>query len=133
MKPMPRAPYGGISEYRKVGIQSSVESATPHRLIEMLMDGALEKIQLARGCMERKEIARKCEAIDWSLNILGGLYGSLDMEKGGDVARNLANLYDYMMRRLVDANIENDTAILDEVTRLMGEIREAWVAIRNLG
>jgi len=108
MKPMPRAPYGGISEYRKVGIQSSVESATPHRLIEMLMDGALEKI-------------------------LGGLYGSLDMEKGGDVARNLANLYDYMMRRLVDANIENDTAILDEVTRLMGEIREAWVAIRNHG
>ena len=71
------------------------------------------------------------EAIDWTLNILGGLQGSLDMERGGDVANNLSNLYDYMMRRLVEANTVNDPAVLDEVSRLMGEIREAWIAIRN--
>jgi flagellar protein FliS len=95
------------------------------------MDGALEKIQIARGCMERKEIARKCESIDWTLNILGGLHGSLDLERGGEVAFNLANIYYSMMRRLVDANVENDPAILDEVTRLLNELREAWNAIRT--
>ncbi len=131
MKPMPRSPSGGIAAYRKVGVASSVESATPHKLIEMLMDGALEKIQIAKACMGRKEIAKKCEAIDWTLNILGGLQGSLDMERGGDVANNLSNLYDYMMRRLVEANTVNDPAVLEEVSRLMGEIREAWIAIRN--
>lgn len=131
MKPMARSPSGGISAYRQVGVASSVESATPHKLIEMLMDGALEKIQLAKTFMVRREVARKCEAIDWSLNILGGLQGSLDMERGGDVANNLANLYDYMMRRLVEANATNDPALLDEVNRLLGEIREAWIAIRN--
>ncbi len=131
MKSMPRTPSGGISEYRKVGIQSSVESATPHRLIEMLMDGALEKILLARACMERKETVRKCEAIDWALNILGGLHGSLDLERGGEVANNLANLYDYMIRRLVEANVENDPAILEEVTKLLNELRAGWVAIRS--
>ena len=131
MKPMPRSPSGGIAAYRKVGVASSVESATPHKLIEMLIDGALEKIQIAKACMTRREIAKKCEAIDWSLNILGGLQGSLDMERGGEVANNLSDLYDYMMRRLVEANTVNDPAVLNEVSRLMGEIREAWIAIRN--
>ena len=119
-----------ISQYRKVDIRSNVEAASPHRLIEMLIDGALEKISFARGAMERREIATKCEAIDWSLAILDGLHSSLDMQRGGDIANNLSNLYEYMMKRLTQANASNDLASLDEVTRLLGEVREGWQAIR---
>ena len=97
----------------------------------MLLDGALEKIQNARGCMERQEIAAKCAAIDWSLSILEGLYSSLNLADGGEIAQNLSNLYEYMMRRLMVANARNEVAILDEVTRLLGEVREGWVAIRR--
>jgi flagellar secretion chaperone FliS len=131
MKPMPRSTFKGISQYRNVELESSVASASPHKLIEMLLDGALEKIQKARGCMERQEIAAKCAAIDWSLSILEGLYSSLNLADGGEIAQNLSDLYEYMMRRLMAANARNDVAILDEVTRLLGEVREGWVAIRR--
>ena len=119
-----------VTQYRKVDVRANVESASPHRLIEMLMDGALEKIHFARGCMERREIGPKCEAIDWSLAILDGLQASLDMQRGGEIANNLSGLYQYMMTRLVEANAHNDPVRLDEVTRLLGEIRQGWQGIR---
>ncbi|MSQ67327.1 MAG: flagellar export chaperone FliS [Gammaproteobacteria bacterium] len=128
---MPRPTFKGISQYRNIELESSVASASPHKLIEMLLDGALGKIQMARGCMERKEIGPKCAAINWSLSIIEGLYSSLNMAEGGDIALGLSKLYEYMMRRLVAANAGNEVAILDEVTQLLGEVRTGWVAIRR--
>ncbi|HMM77646.1 MAG TPA: flagellar export chaperone FliS [Gammaproteobacteria bacterium] len=119
----------GIFEYRKVGVQTGVENASPHKLIQMLLDGAIEKVQLARGYMERREIAQKGQTVSWAMAIIDGLRSSLDMSRGGEVAENLDGLYDYMLRRLAEANLRNDLAMLDEVVKLLNEIREGWNGI----
>lgn len=129
MKPMPRTMQNGIFEYRKVGVQTGVENASPHKLIQMLLDGAIEKVQLARGYMERREIAQKGQTVSWAMAIIDGLRSSLDMSRGGEVAENLDGLYDYMLRRLAEANLRNDLAMLDEVVKLLNEIREGWNGI----
>lgn len=131
MNPMPRSALAGAAQYRKVGVQSNVETATPHKLIEMLLDGALSKLHLARGLMEQKQIAAKGEQISWALAIIDGLKAALDLTAGGEVAANLDALYDYLMRRLVVANLDNDVAVLDEVARLLNEIRLGWNGIRQ--
>lgn len=131
MNPMPRMSTTGAAQYRKVGVQSNVEAATPHRLIQMLLEGALAKVHLARGLMEQRQTAAKGEQIAWALSIIEGLKSALDLDAGGDVAANLDALYDYLMRRLVTANLDNDPAILDEVAKLLNEIRLGWNAICN--
>ena len=128
---MPRSALAGAAQYRKVGVQSDVETATPHKLIEMLLDGALSKLHLARGLMEQKQIAAKGEQISWALAIIDGLKAALDLTAGGEVAANLDALYDYLMRRLVVANLDNDVAVLDEVARLLNKIRLGWNGIRQ--
>ena len=128
---MPHSALAGAAQYRKVGVQSDVETATPHKLIEMLLDGALSKLHLARGLMEQKQIAAKGEQISWALAIIDGLKAALDLTAGGEVAANLDALYDYLMRRLVVANLDNDVAVLDEVARLLNEIRLGWNGIRQ--
>ena len=116
----------GLEQYGKVAVGSEVEFASPHRLVQMLMEGALEKVAAAKGYMSRNEIAAKGEHVSWAISIIGGLQGSLDLEAGGEIARNLDDLYDYMTRRLMEANINNDEAILDEVMSLLLEIKGAW-------
>ncbi len=123
---------GGVAEYRKVGAQSNVETASPHKLIEMLLDGALARINAARGFMERGETARKCEHIDWSLAIIEGLKSSLDLKAGGELAQNLDALYEYMMRQLALANLRNETGLLEEVCGLLHEIRAGWSGVQPL-
>ena len=129
MNSMPRNIQNGIFEYRKVGVQSGVETASPHKLIQMLLDGTIEKVQLARGYMERHEIAKKCETVSWAMAIIDGLRSSLNMADGGAIAENLDALYDYMLRRLLDANLDNDPAALDEVVKLLSDLREGWHGI----
>ncbi|MEM7467797.1 MAG: flagellar export chaperone FliS [Pseudomonadota bacterium] len=119
----------GLSEYKTVSMRSEIESASPHRLIQMLLDGAVTKIAVAKGCIERSDTLGKCENIDWAMSIIGGLQGSLDLEKGGQIAENLQALYDYSARQLVVANSRNDTEILDEVSGLLNEIRSGWAGI----
>ena len=119
----------GAAQYRKVDVQSNVEAASPHKLIAMLLDGAIGKIYAARGLMEQKQIAAKGEHISWALAIVDGLKGALDLKAGGAVASNLDALYDYVMHRLVRANLENDPAALDEVLRFLSEIRAGWNGI----
>jgi flagellar protein FliS len=119
-----------VSAYSRVSRGSEVESADPHRLIQMLIDGALEKMVIARSAMERKEVARKGEHISWAISIVNGLQASLDKNAGGDIASNLDSLYDYISLRLVAANAQNDTAILDETIGLMRTIKEGWDGIR---
>ena len=98
----------------------------------MLMDGALERIAIARGCIERNgkgDVARKAAALNQCISIVGELRGTLDMGAGGELAENLNKLYDYMIRRLLLANVNNDVKILTEVASLLDNVRSAWAAI----
>lgn len=122
-------PQHALGQYNKTAVQGSIESASPHRLIQMLLEGALEKVARAKGCMQRGEIRAKGQQIGWAISILEGLKASLNKAEGGEIAQNLEDLYIYMERRLIEANRENDTAILDEVVGLLRQIKEAWDAI----
>ncbi len=116
----------GINQYSQVGTSSGVESASPHRLIQLLMEGALDKLAAAKGFVERGDIAEKGRFIFWAISIIGGLRGSLDMDKGGEISQNLYSLYDYMERRLVEANRNDDIAMIDEVIELLREVKVGW-------
>ena len=118
-----------IKQYQQVSINSSVMGASPHHLVQMLMEGALERIALSKESMARNEIAMKGQNISRAISIVGGLQGSLNIEAGGDIAENLSNLYDYMTGRLLVANIQNDEGILDEVSGLMMELKMGWDAM----
>ncbi len=120
-----------IQQYTLSSRQADVAAASPHRLIQMLMEGALEKIAIAKGHMERREIAEKGKAISWAIEILEGLRMSLDQEAGGELAANLEALYDYMGITLLEANKENSGEKLDEVSRLLKGIKSAWDAIAD--
>lgn len=122
-------PQHAVGQYNKTAVHGSIESASPHRLIQMLLEGALEKISRAKGYMQRGEIRAKGQQIGWAISILEGLKASLNKAEGGEIAQNLEDLYIYMERRLIEANRENDTAILDEVVGLLRQIKEAWDAI----
>jgi flagellar protein FliS len=95
----------------------------------MLMDGALERIVTARGCIERKDTAGKAQLLNRAVAIIGELRGSLDLNAGGEIAANLSDLYDYMSRCLMKANADNTIKQLDEVSKLLQEIRGAWTMI----
>ncbi|HXK56831.1 MAG TPA: flagellar export chaperone FliS, partial [Gammaproteobacteria bacterium] len=110
-----------LSEYASVSVTSGIEDATPHRLIQMLMEGALDKIATAKGHMLHKNLSEKGRHISWAISIISGLQSSLDMEAGGEVSANLDNLYDYMVRRLGLAGATDDAEILDEISSLLLE------------
>ena len=126
---MNMAMQNALNQYKQVGVRSGIENASPHRLIQMLMSGAMEKISSARGHMVRNEIAKKGEQIGWAISIIDGLRVSLDKNMGGELVDNLDALYEYMGQRLLVANINNDPEILDEVANLMREIKAGWDGI----
>ncbi|WP_417511945.1 flagellar export chaperone FliS [Methylophaga sp.] len=115
--------------YGRNAIESEVNYASPYRIIQMLMEGALARVATAKGCIARNEIAEKGHQISWCIRIIDGLKTSLDAEKGGEIAENLDSLYDYITRRLLEANVSNDVAVLDEVTKLLEEIKAGWDGI----
>ena len=116
-----------MQAYSSVGLQTGIVAASPHRLIAMLFDGARIAIANAKGHMARREIPEKGEAVSKAIAIIDhGLNASLDVNVGGELALNLRALYDYMSRRLVEANMRDDAAILDEVSRLLGDLHGAW-------
>lgn len=120
-----------IKAYAKVGLESSVTTADPHKLILLLYQGALLAISMAKSQIMRKEIAAKGKSISHAITIIDeGLKASLDKNAGGELAQNLSALYDYMNQRLFIANLKNDTDILDEVSRLLTELKGAWEEIR---
>lgn len=120
-----------INAYKNVDLETSVLTADPHKLVTMLYDGALLAISRAREEILNKEIAAKGQSISKAIAIIGeGLNACLDKESGGDLAIQLSELYSYMTRRLVEANLHNDVSALDEVGRLLGDIKGAWDSIR---
>ena len=115
-----------MRQYQQVGVKAQVTEADPHRLIQMLMQGGLDRIAQARGAMLREAYADKVVLIGKAINIIGGLRDVLDKNVGGELADNLERLYDYMTMRLFEASRHNDVARLDEVATLLGEIKGAW-------
>ncbi|GAB1394005.1 flagellar export chaperone FliS [Rhodocyclaceae bacterium] len=118
--------------YRKVGLETQLESASPHKLVVMLFDGALLAIANAQRHMENKEIAAKGSAISKAIDIIAnGLQASLDLQSGGEIAERLEALYEYMGQRLLYANLKNDPAALREVGTLLQELKSAWEKITD--
>lgn len=117
--------------YARIEAESSLHAADPHMLIAMLFQGALLAISNAKNAMLRKDIAAKGKATSHAIRIIGeGLRASLDKNVGGKLVQDLDALYEYMCLRLVSANLNNDVEALDEVTRLLSEIKGAWDSIR---
>jgi flagellar protein FliS len=118
-----------LAAYRSVAAHSGVDAADPHRLITMLMDGVLERVASARGAIDHGEKETRNRLIHRAVAIVEELRASLNLEAGGELAANMADLYEYCGRQLVRANLENRPETLDEVSHLMREIRGAWIQI----
>lgn len=118
-------------QYQKIDTLSNIEDASPHRLIQLLMERALVRIGQARGHMERNEVNLKGESLGDAIDIVEGLQASLNHDADERMSENFDALYGYMMRRLLEANLRNDQAILDEVSGLLRELKEAWDAIAD--
>lgn len=115
-----------MKQYQQVGVQAQVTEASPHRLIQLLMQGGLDRIYQAKGAIEFGRVAEKGELIGKSIAIVGGLREALDFKEGGEIAQNLDRLYEYMIMRLTDANRKNDPLLLKEVADLLCEIKLGW-------
>lgn len=118
-----------MNQYKQVNVQAAVENADPHTLVQMLINGAIERLNIARMHMKQNNIAMKGENISSAISIIDGLRSSLDMKKGGEIAKNLEALYDYMQRQLLAGNVNNKGENIDEVLALLNEIRAGWQAI----
>ena len=122
----------GVHAYANVGMETGVVAASPHKLIVMLFDGALVALNAALGGIRSGNIAEKGKSISKAIMIIdSGLRAALDKKAGGEIAEGLDSLYEYMSGRLVTANVTNDPAILEEVQRLLIELRDAWNAIAD--
>jgi flagellar protein FliS len=118
--------------YARIGLETGVTAASPHHLVLMLFDGALGAVADADSHLVAGRIAEKGAAISRAIAIINdGLRASLDPTRGGKIAGYLLELYDYMVRRLLLASLENDRAVLREISRLLGELRSSWAAIAN--
>lgn len=120
-----------MKQYQAVGVHGGVMDASPHRLVQMLMEGVLDKIAQAKGNIIRDEVAEKGINITKAINILASLRSCLNLELGGEIAQNLDHLYDYMIRQLMIANSKKDESLLDEVSSLMVDIKASWDVISD--
>lgn len=120
----------GANAYAKVGLETGVVAASPHKLIVMLFDGALTAVRNAAVHMQAGDIEKKGLAISKAIRIIeDGLRASLDKTAGGDIALSLDSLYQYISSRLVSANLTNQRDMLDEVLVLLADLKGAWEAI----
>lgn len=121
----------GLQAYQRVNTQTSITDADPHKLIQLLYNGALERINMAKARVQQKDYSAKAQLINKAIEIIGGLRSFLDFEKGGELALRLEALYDYMERTLLEASAKNDIAKLDEVANLLRSVKEGWDGIRG--
>jgi flagellar protein FliS len=115
----------GLNAYRK----TEVQSRTPLELVVMLYDGALRFIGVAKDAIARGDIRGRSEAISRALAIVSELQSTLDVERGGDMAASLDDMYRYVTQRLVQSTIKNDVEPLEEVKRLLETLRDGWQQI----
>lgn len=122
--------YSPSQTYERVGVETGVIAANPHKLILMLFDGALLSTTTATHAMQSGKIAEKGESVSRAIDIVtNGLKASLDFDAGSDLAPRLAALYDYICERLLFANLRNDQAALNEAASLLTELKGAWEEI----
>ena len=114
----------GLQAYQRVNTQTSITDADPHRLIQLLYNGAIERINMAKSRIQAKDYGGKAQLINKAIEIIGGLRSFLDFAQGGDLAARLEALYDYMERSLLEASAKNDLAKLDEVLTLLRSVKE---------
>ena len=120
------------SAYQRVAVETSVQGADPHQLVTMLYEGLLRNLQLARSAMQRQDMATKGQALGKASRILDeGLKAGLNLIDGGDLARNLHQLYAYCAQRITLANLRNDPSVVDEVIGLIDPLAQAWKDTRN--
>jgi flagellar protein FliS len=118
-----------LRQYQKVNGVAQTSEASPHRLVQMLMQGGLDRIAQAKGAIARNDAAQKGILIGKAIGIVGGLREGLDLENQAEALADIDSLYAYMSKRLVEANIKNDPEILNEVARLLITLKEGWDAI----
>ena len=118
-----------MNQYKNIELQTKIDSATPHELILLLIQGAKSHICVAKSNIEHNEISAKGEHIGKAISILEGLQTCLDREKGQELAQNLDKLYEYIQQILLKANIDNNTQLLDEAIQLLNPIHDAWLEI----
>ncbi len=120
----------GINAYAKVGLETGVHAASPQKLIIMLYDGVITACYRAIGHMQRKDFENKGILLSKAIMIIeSGLRLSLDKKAGGEIAENLDALYAYMSTRLTMANIRNQPELVNEVIKLLTELKTAWETI----
>jgi flagellar protein FliS len=119
----------GLQSYRNMTAYGNLADASPHRVVQVMLDAALSRVAEASGHLERGETAAKGEKIGKALGIIEALLLSLDKERGGELAGNLERLYDYAARTLLKANLENRSDLLKEVSSLLREIKLGWDGI----
>ena len=119
----------GVDSYRNVKAYGNLADASPHQVVQLMLDALLSRIAEAAGHLERGETAAKGEKIGKALGIIEALLLGLDTERGGDIALNLERLYDYSSRTLLKANLENRVDLLKEVSSLLREIKLGWDGI----
>lgn len=119
----------GINAYKKGSLKQDVASADPHRLTLMLMQGAVDKLAYAKGSMTREDLKGRSDNISKAIAIFMNLRDTLNIDIGGEFAENLYSLYNYMIDKLTEINVDNGIAIIDEVIALFSPIKEAWAAI----
>ena len=120
------------SAYQRINVETSMHTVVQHQLVSLLYDGVLGAITSARGALARGDVPLKCSSISKAIRIIEeGLGTALDRDGGGELAQNLGALYDYCLQRLIQANIRNDDAILEEVARLIEPIPQGWNEIKK--
>ncbi len=117
-----------IRQYQRVST-NNVADADPHTLISLVLQHTIGNLAASKGAISQKNIEAKNKALTKAIALIGELQDSLDMEKGGEVSENLAALYNYMVRRITQANMENSSEMIDEVIELVSNIKEGWDAI----
>jgi flagellar secretion chaperone FliS len=120
-----------LSSYQQINTQTGVVDADPHRIIQLLLDGAMDRIAQAKGALASGDAGASGEALGKAMGIISGLQACLNKEDGGEVAANLDRLYEYMTLRLLDVHKEKRAEPLDEVRGLLGTIKSGWDAIRD--
>ena len=119
-----------LKQYRQLGLETQINNASPHRLIQLLMDGALDRLNGAKAAMDRGDAATKGVLIGKAMGIISGLRSSLNMDvESSDLPERLDGLYDYMGRRLLEASTYNKAEVVTEVIDLMKTIKSGWDGI----
>lgn len=120
------------SAYKRVSVETSVDSADPHHLVSLLFDALQQAVGAARNAVVHGDVNTKVKQISIALRILEeGLKAPLDLVQGGELAANLNDLYDYCINRVIMANAKNDAAALEEVGRLIEQVSSGWKQING--